>query len=353
MATRKIVKFKIRRGLDSQRKTVIFNQGEPVYTIDTKRVFIGDGLLSGGDAISNISHLPLIVNDSRTLLSNAVTGDIVNENGFLYQLSGSNYALLSAWAFIGSTVDDSTVGYNAQRKLTIKDNSITGTKFATSAAYNLGGLVATVSNGLSANVDQDTLTITNTNQLSVLNIKPSNIHSSVAGEGLSGGAGLPLALKVESEFGFNSGRLTLISVTSAALSANIGSGLYLSGGKLTTDIRSANSSNFDTVLGQIDLKDTGAGAANALFANIQHDAKGRIVATTSTIFSTLCSDQSTVNSLSVFNGSSTQSLYTNQTVLTTLSANNVGGTATITLSSAGFALLDTQIGRIAIPIFKY
>jgi hypothetical protein len=351
MATRKIVKFKVRRGQDRQRKTVIFNQGEPVYTTDTKRVFIGDGLLSGGVVVGNLAHSPLTTNNSRILLSNAVTGDIVNENGYLYQLSGSNYAELSAWGFIGSTADDSTIAYNAQRKLIIKDNGITGVKFAPSAAYSLGGLVATAANGLSANVDQDTLTITATNQLSVLNIKPSNIHSTVIGSGLVGGSGSPISVNIAPEFAFNGiNELTLSTVTSGALSASVGLGLYLSGGKLTTNIRTANATNFTTTLGEIDLADVITPGATTQFENITYDTKGRVTATASSIYATVSSDQGTANHLSAFNGWANQSLYTNQTILTTLSA---AGTNVITLSSAGFMFLETKIGNIAIPIFKY
>jgi hypothetical protein len=352
MATRKIVKFKIRRGQDSQRKTVIFNQGEPVYTTDTRRVFIGDGLLSGGHVIGNIAHQPLSINGDRVFLSNALTGDIVNENGYLYQLSGSDYSVSSAWAFIGTKPDNITVEYDAQRSLSVKNNSISGNKFASNAAYNLGGLVATSSNGLSANIDRETLTITSTNQLSVFRIKPSNIHSSVAGNGLSGGNGNPLSLLVGPEFSFDSGVLRLSSVTFAALSSYAGAGLSVSGGKIVSDLRTVNSSSFDLVLGQIDLKDTSISPGVNLFSNLEVDSKGRVVGATSTIFSTLCCNQSTASNLSTFNGRIDQTNYENQTIISTLSTNGVS-VDTISLSSAGFALLDTQYGKIAIPIFKY
>ena len=39
MADIKIAKIKIRRGLDADRKTVIFDQGEPVYSQDTDRLY--------------------------------------------------------------------------------------------------------------------------------------------------------------------------------------------------------------------------------------------------------------------------------------------------------------------------
>lgn len=57
MIDRKIAKIKIRRGTDAQRKTVVFEEGELVFTTDQKRVFIGDGTTLGGKLGSNINHI--------------------------------------------------------------------------------------------------------------------------------------------------------------------------------------------------------------------------------------------------------------------------------------------------------
>ena len=40
--------LRIRRGTDAQRQTLTFDQGEVVYTTDTKKVYIGDGVTAGG-----------------------------------------------------------------------------------------------------------------------------------------------------------------------------------------------------------------------------------------------------------------------------------------------------------------
>ena len=40
MADITIVKFKVRRGTDSERERVVLDQGEIGYTIDTKRLFV-------------------------------------------------------------------------------------------------------------------------------------------------------------------------------------------------------------------------------------------------------------------------------------------------------------------------
>lgn len=73
MIDRKIAKIKVRRGFDSERKTVMFSEGELIYVIDKKRMYIGDGTTLGGVPISNkhfITSVDLIP-------SNAVEGDII------------------------------------------------------------------------------------------------------------------------------------------------------------------------------------------------------------------------------------------------------------------------------------
>ena len=46
------VKIQVRRGLDSQRQLVVLADGEPAFTIDTKKFYIGDGLTAGGIEIT-------------------------------------------------------------------------------------------------------------------------------------------------------------------------------------------------------------------------------------------------------------------------------------------------------------
>lgn len=53
MIDRRIGKIKIRRGTEVQRKQIIFESGELVYSTDKKRVYIGDGVTYGGISVSN------------------------------------------------------------------------------------------------------------------------------------------------------------------------------------------------------------------------------------------------------------------------------------------------------------
>jgi hypothetical protein len=43
--------LRIRRGTDAQRQGVVFDLGEPIWTQDTKKLFVGDGITAGGNNI--------------------------------------------------------------------------------------------------------------------------------------------------------------------------------------------------------------------------------------------------------------------------------------------------------------
>lgn len=81
MIDRKIAKIKIRRGTDAQRKTVVFEEGELVFTTDHKRIFIGDGVTYGGKLGSNINHIVATDTVPPPVPTTAQRGDIVfNKN---------------------------------------------------------------------------------------------------------------------------------------------------------------------------------------------------------------------------------------------------------------------------------
>ena len=49
-----LIKLVARQGSDSDRKKVLLTSGEPAYTTDTRRFFVGNGVLSGGDVVGNL-----------------------------------------------------------------------------------------------------------------------------------------------------------------------------------------------------------------------------------------------------------------------------------------------------------
>lgn len=354
-----IIKLKVRRGTDAQRRAITLEQGELGYTIDTNRLYVGDGITIGGTPTGAVNSIPLNHVNSLTGVTGAGLYDIVSANSLLYQLTGSNYTSLSSWAFIGQAVDNSTIQYNNANKIALKDAGITGTKFASSAVYNQGAIIVTASNGLSSNIDNTTVKITS-NKLTVGTISAGNISNKALGNGLKGGDGTTISINATpSSFGYNSGVLALTAlpfgiVNSVSLSSNmIGPGLLIDSGKVKAQIQTVDTS-FNISSNQLQLVPTVAAGATT-FSNITFNDKGQITASSSAIVRSLTGNESTSTNLSTFNGFPTQRIFTNQSRISALSANSNGSsTANITLTSAGFMSINTvEFGLVAIPIFKY
>jgi len=142
-----ITKILIRQGTDVQRRTanltgVIFSSGEPGFCVDTKRLYIGDGTTSGGNAIG-IQNLGKVNNlfgsyqngfsvegITKFLSKGAATGDIVYDVSTrgLYALTSVNtFPPLSSelTRFDFSTlVNTSQFEYDSQQRLQLKDQAI-------------------------------------------------------------------------------------------------------------------------------------------------------------------------------------------------------------------------------------
>jgi len=96
--------LKIRRGTNSERLTIIPDEGELLYTVDTKKIFVGDGTTTGGSLVTgglsgNLADNLYLDNHSiigTNLIVNGQTGSI-SAASVTAHLRGSVYA------------DDSTV----------------------------------------------------------------------------------------------------------------------------------------------------------------------------------------------------------------------------------------------------
>lgn len=350
-----IIKLKIRRGTEAQRREIVLEQGELGYTTDTQRVFIGDGNTAGGTSIGTTIHSPTRTSNLRTSIVNAIKGDIVSDNSLLYQLTGTNYALSAQWAFIGPKVDNSTLEYSADNSLIVKDGGITSNKLASTS---IGGGLSTGTSGLVINVDGSTLFVTATNKLSVNQIDQRHIATAALGNGIKGGSGELISIKADNSFGFNSGVLTLTAipvgtVTTASLSTgSLGDSLLIVGEKLETSIRAVDSTlQLTSGTGTIGLNNI-ITADNTLFENLSYNSKGQITGKSPCITDVLSG--SSTGSLSVFNGKLGQNTFTNQTLIPVISTNSSNTSVTITLTSAGYIFLTTRIyGRIAIPVARF
>lgn len=164
-----ITKILIRRGTNEQRKLVVFNVGEPAYTTDTQRLYIGDGATVGGIplGVENFGVMPVL--------------------GGSYQGSGLSEYAYSTFALSSIAVGD--IVYDNQ---TTSLYTVTGTS-DTPALSNFAQLKA--------------ITQINSGQFiyngPILNIKPSGIganeiNSSTLGYGLSGGSGNAITISTGS-----------------------------------------------------------------------------------------------------------------------------------------------------------
>lgn len=91
MPDTEIVKLRVRRGEDSQRRKIILEQGELGYTTDTKRLWVGDGILSGGNVTGN--KWRGFVNGTPAGILNSETGDLVfnTANKILYAWNSTEW----------------------------------------------------------------------------------------------------------------------------------------------------------------------------------------------------------------------------------------------------------------------
>jgi hypothetical protein len=353
-----IVKLKIRRGSDAQRKTVILEQGELGYTTDTGRVFIGNGTKKGGNIVGNITHPPTTTPNTRVLRSNAVIGDLIYDSSVLWQLTASDPSNIDNWSSVNPGGDNTYIGYNNNNQLTITNSSITPIKINDTIVYAQGALNFNKNTGLSANVDGTYIAISS-NKLTLNPINENKINSTALSRGLQGGSGTKLSLKVDdSIFGFNTNTLTITALPSNVVTVDslsstfIGSGLQIEGGGISTIVKNYDSSSFNVDIDTLQLKPI-ITAATTTFENITYNSFGQVIGTASTIATTFSGFNSGTSGL--FNGRWNQTTLTNQTLLTAISSNSTGtSTARIALSSAGFIAINTKLGdRFAIPVFRY
>ena len=331
-----IVKLKLRRGTDAQRQSVTLEQGELGYTTDAKRVWSGDGFTIGGNPVGNIIHPPLSVN-TRTDLTTAVTGDVVYEDSLLYQLSGTDATTLSSWGFIGSRVDSNTIEYDANNNLHVINQAISASNLNQDVIATNGGITLNPTQGLSANVDGTSITVSNTGQLSVIG---GSISSSNVGNGLSGGSGNLLGVDTTSSFTFTGTKLEIANapvntVCACAINpATVTGGLEINGSSLQ-------------------MVTIGGGTVHPLDTS-EYDSKGRVISKATTITQNV-SGTDTTGSGAIFNGSIIDTIFDNQTLICASSSNSdQSSTITAVLTSAGFITFESgTCGNLAIPVFKY
>lgn len=410
-----ISKIKARRGTDEQRKLIAFDQGEFAYTLDTKRLYVGDGVTFGGNVAGNKIHDSILNYYSLSTIVSEV-GDIVTLNGTLYKLLDDDYTNINNWERIRLDVDPIIFTFDSSDTLYVNSNSISANYLDPT----------TISNGiiLSGGILQSNF-ITKSLEISAykLSIKASGIderelNTTAFINGLSGGSGSKIGIKSNPDYfyydtsglnlsGFNPFTLRFQDLNSdwfglglnynsslSTLSATItdlddsntlvknltggigintsifGTGLYYNTDSTTLSTNIVDVDGISLVrddLGSINIANDAISGTNQL-AQITVDQFGRVISQTSSIFGTLTGNSTlssfnSSNSLSsIFNGTPSHTLSgaipgLQITKFTALSSN---GTV-ITLSSAGFITFEGNtttrnggtVGRFAIPIFAY
>jgi hypothetical protein len=222
MANIVISKIKVRRGTNDQRKKIILDQGELGYTIDTNRLFVGNGTKVGGNAIGSKIHPPI---ESISSLTSVVAeiGDIVWVNGIFYQLIDDEYDKIESWKNIGTYLDSTYFEYNNLNRITLKNNVI-----------KLANLASDVTNKFLTLADESTIEYGVNNKLTIKNsgvgntkiqngaITNDKINLNVVGNGLIGGAGQSISINADPNlFYFENGRLMLYEANFATSVDNV------------------------------------------------------------------------------------------------------------------------------------
>jgi hypothetical protein len=358
-----ISKIKIRRGTNDQRKSVRLDQGEPAFTTDTNRLYIGNGVLSGGVSVTTKNHIPLTNFYS---LSNTYSevGDIASIDNIWYQLTANPYTDITKWGKIATKVSQE-FEYDSFSTINLKLSGLSASKINPNTVD--GGLFIN-NNKLQVNYNPTFFGLS-ANKLSInaTSITTRELLSTSFGNGLSGGNGNTIALRINpTNFSFVGGVLTA-NYTSLynSISSSSGKSRFFppvsTYNSLTTLSANGNDvSTFDGVLYQMN----GSSATElSAWTNIS-DTKAvqRSVFTTLTGNSTL----NATNSLSsIFNGTPAHTITgaisgLRLTKFEAISSNGIS-TVTITLTSAGFLAYEGDstsktgqpIGRFAIPIFAY
>jgi hypothetical protein len=89
-----VVKILVRRGLEVERLDTLLSEGELGYSVDTRRLFIGDGYNLGGNPVSNINFGNVL--NIQSYLPYAVRGDTIKSNNLNYIL-GDNQTQQNTW----------------------------------------------------------------------------------------------------------------------------------------------------------------------------------------------------------------------------------------------------------------
>jgi hypothetical protein len=153
MASISIVKIKIRRGTDAERRQITLDNGELGYVTDIggRRLFIGDGVRPGGYPVGTALFYNANFN-SPDSYQYAQIGDIIYETTLKQLFVVTNIDTEASpfdftFQFLGPEVDGTSIKYSNQGNLTVSLSGVGGASLPTSnpgipgRLWNSGGFV--------------------------------------------------------------------------------------------------------------------------------------------------------------------------------------------------------------------
>lgn len=162
-----LLKLIVRNGPNSDRLSVVLSLGELGYTTDTKRLYIGDSVTSGGRLAGNVFAGSAT---NITTLAPAVIGDLAfdSDNYNLYRLQTNDGSLIGDWELIGGRYisGNSSIVISSDNKITV--GLLSGSNFdpaATLIPIYIDGITGKIA--LSANVLADSIRPRNTPALTL------------------------------------------------------------------------------------------------------------------------------------------------------------------------------------------
>jgi hypothetical protein len=218
MATVSVVKIKVRRGTDNDRKLITLDVGELGYVQDvaSRRLFVGDGSTKGGNPAGAKIYSGDFINDPTNLTTTQV-GDIVfnSYDNRLYCLTGvdvnnfPNFDNQDAYQFIGTRADNNTIEYTSTGFLQVKDYGVTREKINDNLFDITQGIYRDPSGTISVKYDNSTIKINGSGELYVdpANINITNINVQVPQADPINAAQIYLSNLPSSNLGLTSGRL--------------------------------------------------------------------------------------------------------------------------------------------------
>lgn len=161
MIDRRIIKFKLRRGTSAELQYVNFEEGELVYTTDTRRVYVGDGRTLGGNLLANnISYL--------SGFPSSFTANDVLYRTDLGKMYIASPATINPWVFTGPYPDTTTIDFNNTSKLGVVSAGIKPYNLSYTCGNALSGINVSSLSGISVNINSSHFYFDVTGRLSII-----------------------------------------------------------------------------------------------------------------------------------------------------------------------------------------